>query len=36
MKTKTAKMKNETAKMKSVNEPFGIGGWPPISTSIIR
>jgi hypothetical protein len=27
-------MKTETAKMKSVSEPVGIGGWPSISTWI--
>jgi hypothetical protein len=29
---KTTKMKIETAKMTSVCDPVGIGGWPPIST----
>jgi hypothetical protein len=31
---KTTKMKTENAKMKSVSELVGIGGWPPISTCI--
>jgi hypothetical protein len=30
----TANMKTETAKMKSVSELVGIGGWSPISTWI--
>jgi hypothetical protein len=31
---KNTKMKIEAAKMTSICEPFGIGGWPLISTEI--